>query len=288
MNLRVAVQLGRVSNLPTIWTNVLAGTALAGAQADLGTLGFLLIALSLFYTGGMYLNDAFDARHDARYRPDRPIPSGKIRARTVFALGFAQLGAGMAIVLFLSLIRSDHPVGGILCGLLLAGCIVFYDAFHKKNPLGPAVMGLCRALVYLTVAGALAGLGLSVLAGAAVLMAYVVGLTYAAKQEGRQKIRRIWPLALVAAPFVYLVPVLGSGGLGTVAVLLFALRVALSLWLLLRDKRKNVQKAVVGFLAGICLLDASILAGLQQMNAAGFALACFALTILLQKYVKGT
>ena len=31
MKLSIALKLGRVSNLPTVWSNVLTGTALAGA-----------------------------------------------------------------------------------------------------------------------------------------------------------------------------------------------------------------------------------------------------------------
>jgi len=33
MNLSVALRLGRVSNVPTVWTNVFTGVALAGAAA---------------------------------------------------------------------------------------------------------------------------------------------------------------------------------------------------------------------------------------------------------------
>ena len=58
--LRTLLILGRVSNLPTVWTNTLAGCALAGAAVGPGRLALLAIAFSLLYTGGMYLNDAFD------------------------------------------------------------------------------------------------------------------------------------------------------------------------------------------------------------------------------------
>ena len=79
INARDALLLGRVSNLPTVWANLLAGTALAGVA--FGSLGaglalILLPAYTLFYVGGMYLNDAFDANIDAEERPERPIPSG--------------------------------------------------------------------------------------------------------------------------------------------------------------------------------------------------------------------
>src|SRR5262245_63491269 len=50
-----------------------------------------LAAGSLFYSGGMALNDAFDAEIDARERPERPIPSGRVSRGTVLALGFGML-----------------------------------------------------------------------------------------------------------------------------------------------------------------------------------------------------
>ena len=73
MTLSVALRLGRVSNLPTVWTNALAGLVLAGQAGWDPRIPPLLLALSLFYVAGMYLNDAFDREIDARERPERPI-----------------------------------------------------------------------------------------------------------------------------------------------------------------------------------------------------------------------
>ena len=56
----VYLRLGRVSNLPTVWTNVVAGAVLSGAAPRAATLVALAAALSAFYVGGMYLNDGFD------------------------------------------------------------------------------------------------------------------------------------------------------------------------------------------------------------------------------------
>lgn len=49
MNLFVALKLGRVSNLPTVWTNVFTGIALAGGAAADPRLAIVLASLSLFY-----------------------------------------------------------------------------------------------------------------------------------------------------------------------------------------------------------------------------------------------
>ena len=66
MNIATFLRLGRVSNLPTVWSNALAGAALAGAWPPDGRLVPLLAAMTLAYTGGMFLNDAFDRDIDAR------------------------------------------------------------------------------------------------------------------------------------------------------------------------------------------------------------------------------
>src|SRR5688572_6448443 len=94
VRLGVWLRLGRVSNLPTVWTNVLAALALAGALRPEPVVPLLALAFSVFYVGGMYLNDAFDRRIDAVERPNRPIPSGQVSAAAVFAIGFACLLLG--------------------------------------------------------------------------------------------------------------------------------------------------------------------------------------------------
>ena len=88
MKFVVALKLGRVSNLPTVWSNVLTGMALAGTATADGRLLILVASLSLFYVGGMFLNDAFDHDFDAKARPERPIPSGQASAAQVHAFGF--------------------------------------------------------------------------------------------------------------------------------------------------------------------------------------------------------
>ena len=64
MTLLTALRLGRVSNVPTVWTNVLAASALCGASPAPSMLVVLCLAMTLAYVGGMYLNDAFDSEHD--------------------------------------------------------------------------------------------------------------------------------------------------------------------------------------------------------------------------------
>src|SRR5262249_49744704 len=69
MKLATALRLGRVSNLPTVTSNVVAATALAGGHPSRITLLATCAAMSLMYVAGMWLNDAFDRDIDRVERP---------------------------------------------------------------------------------------------------------------------------------------------------------------------------------------------------------------------------
>ena len=75
---RAYLLLARVSNLPTVWTNMLAGSLLAGVALNARTVLIASAAMSLVYCAGMWMNDACDAGADARARrmllqADRPV-----------------------------------------------------------------------------------------------------------------------------------------------------------------------------------------------------------------------
>lgn len=286
----VALRLGRVSNLPTVWTNMLAGIVLAGGQIlDLRTLP-LMLALSLFYIGGMFLNDAFDAGIDAVERPERPIPSGQIGGRTVFALGFGMLAAGILVLLWLGLGAADGPgIRPALAGAALAAAIVFYDWHHKGNVLSPVVMGVCRMLIYVTA-------GLTVAAsvppplvlGAVLLLSYLVGLTYVAKQENLGQVKNLWPLGFLAAPVVYGVFLSVDQPMAIPFWVAFVAWVCASLWFLRRRRPGDIPRAVIGLLAGISLLDAGLIAGTGALGLAALAAVGALATLALQRLVTGT
>ena len=78
--LRTLLVLGRVSNLPTVWSNCLAGWWLGGG-GNFGKLPLLLFGASALYTGGMFLNDAFDAESDRQRRPSGPFRPARFHWR---------------------------------------------------------------------------------------------------------------------------------------------------------------------------------------------------------------
>jgi 4-hydroxybenzoate polyprenyltransferase len=285
----LALRLGRVSNLPTIWSNVLAAAVLSGAQHALARALPLMLALSLFYVAGMYLNDAFDAAYDRQHRPRRPIPSGEVKASTVFSIGAALIGFALLLLLALGLSSNGTGLRGFAGGLTLTVAILVYDVWHKGNPVGPVLMGFCRGLVYLTVGASIAGaLPRELLWSAAMALCYLIGLTYAAKQEDLTQPGRFWPLAFLAAPFAYGLPIAVNSVVGLIvyAALLAAAVYALSF--LVRPTRANIPRVVSVLIAGICLLDALFIAGANQPLLALLAALGFPLTLLFQRSIPGT
>jgi 4-hydroxybenzoate polyprenyltransferase len=290
MNLAVALRLGRVSNLPTVWTNTLAGIVLAGGHAaDRRTLP-LMVALSLFYVAGMYLNDAYDAEIDARERPERPIPSGQVSAETVFTAGFAMMALGLALLAWTGYgVTGGTAIGPVMGGLGLGAAIVLYNRRHKDNPLSPVLMGICRVLVYVTAGLAFVpDLPPLLWIGALLLLCYLIGLTYVAKQETLGEVRNLWPLLFLGAPLVYALAAALRGPTATVLGAAFVLWVGVALWLLRRRQPGDVPRAVVSLIAGIALLDAVLIAGAGEIGIAWLAVAGFLLTLALQRFVAGT
>ena len=287
----VYLRLGRVSNLPTVWTNCLAGTLLAGGGFDPLVFAPAVVATSMFYVAGMFLNDAFDRDFDARYRPERPIPSGEVTSRKVFTIGFGLMGLGAVLLHLPSWFLGGRIHGEVVVWSLLLGLlIVYYNYRHKSDPLSPLIMALCRAMVYF-IAAALASSALQtpVLVGAALLAAYLIGLTYVAKQENLERIQNSWPLLFLAAPFIYHMrelPILGIAGLVWVAFLGWVL---FSISFLYRKRSKNIPRTVISLIAGISLLDALAIASIgAEPGIVTVAVIGFLLTLAFQRFVPGT
>lgn len=206
---RAYLLLSRVSNVPTVWTNVAAGASAGGALAGVpaSTLLLVMAGISLMYVAGMFLNDLADAGFDRQFRPDRPLPRGDVRTGEVAASGSALLLAGMLVAW---LPRTAAGPGAWL--VALGAAIVAYDAHHKQNPLSPFVMALCRALVYASAAAVAFGtVTVPVLIAALVLAAYVAGLTLVSKRLG-PKGGAIVPWLLAGISVIDAGVVLATGG----------------------------------------------------------------------------
>lgn len=310
--LRALLESARLSNLPTIWTNVLVGAAAAGWASDgftgseLMALGTALAVVSLLYISGMFLNDAADAQWDRRNNKDRPIVRGDVCRGTVFTAGLvSMILAAMIVAFFRPGTSIDSAV--IQSFLVLCGLIVAYTILHKRTAWSVLLMGACRGMSYViavtlvitpeaagkVVGSAAASFGLLdavVLVGSvfASIMAYIVLLTLAARREdiAGARIGGLWAW-LAPAPYLIAASAYQPGRLlwtlfTVAAFFIWTLRSSR----LARDGK--IPAAISGWLAGICLADAMLLMFMNRLDLAGVAVTCWLLTVLFQRWIPGT
>jgi hypothetical protein len=279
---RVLLILGRVSNLPTVWSNCLVGWLLGGGGSP-ARFVLLCVGASCLYLGGMFLNDAFDAEFDRQHRTERPIPSGAINLPKVWGWGLGWLVAGMLLLSLLGKIA-------LVLGLLLGATILLYDAIHKAITLSPLLMALCRFLLYVTAASAAAAgvTGLAIWSGLA-LAVYVVGLSSIARKESIRGPMQSWPCWPLGAPIVLAWIV--NAGEYKIRSLVFAL--VLIAWVAhcLRDTywgaTISIGRTVSGLIAGICLVDLLAVAGGTPLTGVAFV-SLFLAAMLGQRYIPAT
>ncbi len=190
------------ANLTTVWQELQSWCVLL----------CLLASSTLLYWSGMIWNDYFDVVEDARDRPGRPLPSGRISMRTAswFALGFMVIGVLFAVLADLLNAREIDGAfvirwrAGPIAGVLVLA-IFLYDGVLKETFAGPMLMGLCRALNIL--------LGLSILGAfppfwgwllALIIGIYIGGVTWFAQTEVKTSSQPI----LIAAAIVILISLL--------------------------------------------------------------------------------
>ncbi len=281
--LRTLLVLGRVSNLPTVWSNCLAGWWLAGGE-NFKSLPLLLGGTSFLYVGGMFLNDAFDVGFDRQRRAERPIPSGQIGLATVWQLGVAWLALGILLLFFIG------KTPGCLA-LVLAVFILIYDATHKFITASPWLMGACRFWVYV-IAGTAGVNGLNgwpIFCGVALAL-YIVGLSYVARRESFRGPIPYWPLIFLAAP-ILLALMMNSGiflhPALSVSVALAAW-ITYSVWPVFFGSEANVSIIVSNLLAGIVLVDWLAIVPEASRWLGLILIILFGLTKLLQKFVPAT
>ena len=280
--LRTMLVLGRVSNLPTVWSNCLAGWILGG-QGPVDRLALVCIGATFLYIAGMYFNDAFDATFDRQHRPERPIPSGAISVTAVWQLGVIWISFGLALLWLM----------GTSCAILatlLAATIFVYDAVHKIFAFSPVLMAACRFFLIVVAASVASGgvTGLSVWAGL-VLAAYVIGLSFLAQRESTQMTLRYWPLPFLLAP-IALAWIVNAGDFRMKAMvlsLILLLWVGRSLAYAYATSHRNVGRAVSGLLAGIPVVDLLAVAPAEPWSAMIF-LTLFLLALVFQQFVPAT
>jgi len=187
------LEICRISNLPSIWTNVLCAVILSVGLFSLE--GYLLtgLALSCYYLAGMSLNDVCDVAYDGVNRSSRPIPSGRVSRRGAWILIILLFATGT-----LSIMGTPFRQG-LYAAFLLIVLIVWYDFHHKHNPFSVLLMASCRFLVFAVVSLALTGkMSSIVIVAGGIQFTYVVCLSIVARYENSRQT----PFSIPAIPLM--------------------------------------------------------------------------------------
>ncbi|NYI03855.1 SCO3242 family prenyltransferase [Allostreptomyces psammosilenae] len=165
--------LAELVRLPAVFTapgDVLAGAAWAGHPFGRRGTAALAASSACLYLGGMALNDWADREVDAEERPERPIPSGRVRPGAAFGVAAGLTAAGLGIAWWGT--RSRSATAGALA---VAAAAWGYDLLAAGRRGGPAVIAATRGLNVLLGAGPRRALAAA--APAALTAAHIYGVT---------------------------------------------------------------------------------------------------------------
>lgn len=283
--IKALILLSRLSNLPTIWSNCLAGWLLGGG-GDVGVLLNLCFGVSCIYIAAMFMNDICDIDYDSIYRPERPIPAGILKEQTVWIITVALFALG--------LISTSHISKNVmfLSGLLLL-LVLIYNLTHKIIKFSTLVVGLCRLILYL-LGASIAARGFSglVLWSAVVLCLYIWGISWIARYESRPEIASQWGVVFLFCP-IGLALVVNDGEYrtrGLICAFFVFLWIFSSIRRLNFEDKEIIKKSVSQLLAGIILIDLLAVIGVSTTLATYIIIfpALFILALILQKFIPAT
>jgi len=272
----------RISNAPTIVSNILVGTAIAMQSKYFGWNSsydiFFALCILVVYFAGMILNDAFDANYDVIHRPERPIPSGVIRRSTAWLLGVTMLIA-------VSVFGIGHGAANGL--VLLVVAVLLYTFLHRWFIPAIIFMAICRGLVYLIVSNPIQGDDLTqLLTFCLALASYTAVLTFIGRFENKKNVRYAWVTWLLVVPPFYIVFMTAEPSwIASVPLAVMAYWI----WLAWNNfKSNNKVDCMHRILSGFCLLDCVLATSLEQYVIAGLCLVCFFITVGFHRKILGT
>ena len=132
--------LVRLPSVLSVPGDVLLGTTTSARGEHPLRIAGLTAASSCLYMAGMALNDYADRDVDAKERPKRPIPSGRVSSKFALRLASGLSAASLGLA---------YTAGGrraLEVALPLAATVWAYDLALKKTPWGPLGMAACRSL----------------------------------------------------------------------------------------------------------------------------------------------
>lgn len=286
----------RPANVVTAVADVLAGMAVAGyfIQSTPGSLEWgeqiqilpvILLCISTIglYSGGIILNDVFDAELDAKERPERPIPSGLVskKAATIFGGVFFFIGIFSA-----GLYNSNSQY---LAAAIMVCCLIYNKFLKHSTIFGPITMGLCRGLNLL--------LGISIIPGAIqqwwflaiIPIIYIGAITMISRGEvhGGSKKTLIFAAvlyALVTACILYFAAINKNVAITMAFIVPFNMMIFTPLFIAMQDPvGPRIGKAVKSGVMALILMNAAWASAFGVLPIAIFIVLLLPVSLLLSK-----
>jgi 4-hydroxybenzoate polyprenyltransferase len=286
----------RISNAPTIVSNVMAGVALAyyahnalwAESVTYPTLQIfkpmilVTVVLLLLYFSGMVLNDAFDAKRDKVHRPERPIPRGIINVKQAWLVGW-----GLVVVAVLLAFGINLVTGMATAALAIS--IILYTFFHQSTFASIPLMAICRGLVYVVAFTAFStqlSPVLYIFCGAIIVYTAVLTLVGSVEHENQNKLA--WSIWLMLIPAGITILLLSPQS----PIAWFAFCV-FGIWTFMAWRRfqPNTYAPISGMhslLAGFALLDVILIASIGEFSIMITSVICFALTVAAHRKILGS
>ncbi|MBN3940460.1 UbiA-like protein EboC [Nostoc sp. NMS9] len=277
----------RPANIVTAWADILVGFAASGSGiiftqlingeanfAILIPLAWLLLATTGLYGGGIVFNDVFDAELDAKERPNRAIPSGRVSRQNAALLGSILFAIGIIAAFQVSWLSAAIAI------FITISCLL-YNSLAKHHPFfGPLNMGLCRGSNLLLGVSAVPEIIGERWYLALIPVLYIAAITAISQGEvhGGKKITGVLALLLIAT---VLTAVLALGLLEeyrAIAALPFAILLAIRVLpnfikAAQEPIAENIRNAVKIGVLSLIVLDATV--------ASGFAGLYYGLLVLI-------
>jgi len=281
------LKLVRLPNVFTSVSNVIAGGVIGAASME-ESLSWrtpvLAAASAALYMAGMAFNDFADRVEDAKFRPGRPIPSGKVSPAGAFMCALFLMVLGLALAALVSL-------SSLYLAVSLAIMILLYDFGTTGIPvLGALTLGACRFFNVLL--GLSAGMTITSgvfnqpplevpLAPALIMGLYAAGVTAFSAQEEEGRDRRAGFIGWLFIDAAMLIAVLSTKDHFAIPLLAMIWTVIFYHSYKVRTQgtpvaaRNMIRTAVMG----IPVLDAAMIIGFAGFANFPWGLVCIALLI---------
>jgi geranylgeranylglycerol-phosphate geranylgeranyltransferase len=122
------LELTRPLNNPITAFAVFMGAWIAGLSGSLDKLFFALLSASLISAGGYVINDFFDLETDRINKPSRPLPEGKVKAKSALIFSLILFLTGLLLSLLIKKIA-------FIVALTAVVLLVLYSFKLKRAPL---------------------------------------------------------------------------------------------------------------------------------------------------------